>query len=131
MKRSTKYVGLDVHQASTVSSVREEGGHVIARTIVPTERSAIVELFHGMRGSVHVAFEEGTQAQWLHDLIAPLVAHVIVCDRRDGRRRDRPPAGRRSPVCSGTTQPASQLMRWKQSIASEVQIRSDIIKRRH
>ena len=25
MKRSTKYVGLDVHQASTVSSVREEG----------------------------------------------------------------------------------------------------------
>ena len=26
MKRTTKYVALDVHQASTVSSVREEEG---------------------------------------------------------------------------------------------------------
>ena len=86
MKRTTKYVGLDVHHASTVSSVREEGGRVIARTIVPTETSAIVEFFRGMRGTIHVAFEEGTQAQWLHDLIAPLVARVLVCDRRGERR---------------------------------------------
>ena len=86
MKRTTKYVGLDVHQASTVSSVREEGGRVIARTIVPTETSAIIEFFRGMRGTIHVAFEEGTQAQWLHDLIAPLVARVVVCDRRGERR---------------------------------------------
>ena len=82
MKRTTKYVGLDVHQASTVSSVREEGGRVIARMIVPTEGPAIVEFLRGLRGTIHVAFEEGTQAQWLHDLIAPLVARVIVCDRR-------------------------------------------------
>ncbi len=87
MKRTTKYVALDVHQASTVSSVREEGGRVIARTIVPTEASAIVEFFRGMRGTIHVTFEEGTQAQWLHDLIAPRVASVIVCDRRGERRR--------------------------------------------
>ncbi len=87
MKRTTKYVALDIHQASTVSSVREEGGRVIARTIVPTEASAIVEFFRGLRGTIHVTFEEGTQAQWLHDLIAPLVAWVIVCDRRGERRR--------------------------------------------
>jgi hypothetical protein len=24
-----------------------------------------------MRGAIHVAFEEGTQAQWLHELLAP------------------------------------------------------------
>ncbi len=46
-KQTAKYVGLDVHQASTVSSVREEGGRVIARTIVPTKASAIVEFFRG------------------------------------------------------------------------------------
>jgi hypothetical protein len=34
-----------------------------------------------MRG-VHVALEEGTQAQWLHDLLAPVVAGVVLCDRR-------------------------------------------------
>jgi transposase len=35
-----------------------------------------------MRGTIHVAFEEGTQAQWLHDLLVPLVDRVIVADRR-------------------------------------------------
>lgn len=69
MKRTTKYVALDVHQASTVASVREEGGRVIARGIVPTDEHAITEFFHGMRGAVHVVLEEGTQAQWLHDLL--------------------------------------------------------------
>jgi len=37
MKGTCKYVALDVHQASTVASVREEGGRVIARAVLPTE----------------------------------------------------------------------------------------------
>ena len=86
MKRSTKYVALDVHQATTVSSVRELTGRIIARTILPTEASALVEYFRGMRGAIHVTFEEGTQAQWLHDLLAPVVDRVIVCDRRGEHR---------------------------------------------
>ena len=86
MKRRTKYVGLDVHQAMTVASVREEGGRVIARSIVPTEEAALVEFFTGMRGAVHVALEEGTQAQWLHDLLVPVVDRVVVCDRRGASR---------------------------------------------
>ena len=65
MKRTGKYAALDVHQTTTTASVREEGGRVIARAIVPTEELAIVEFFRGMRGTVRVAFEEGTQAQWL------------------------------------------------------------------
>jgi transposase len=87
MKRTTKYVGLDVHQATTVASVRAQGGRVMARTILPTEASALVEFFQGMRGSIHVAFEEGAQAQWLHDLLLPVVARVTVCDLRGERRR--------------------------------------------
>jgi hypothetical protein len=86
MKRTTKYVTLEVHQASTVISVREERGRVIARTIVPTEGPALIEFFRGLRGTIQVVFEEGTQAQWLHELIGPLVARVVVCDRRRHRR---------------------------------------------
>jgi len=82
----TKYVALDVHQATTVASVRGEGGRILARTILPTEEPAVVEFFRGMRGSVHVAFEEGTQAQWLHDLLLPLVDRVVVSDRRGEKR---------------------------------------------
>jgi hypothetical protein len=67
-KRSTKYVGLDVHQATTVASVREDGGRVIAHTVVPTEAAALLELFvlcgwlAGPRldeRDVHVAADQG------------------------------------------------------------------------
>ena len=86
MTRTTKYVALDVQQATTVASVRAETGRVIARTILPTEAPALTEFFRGMRGAVQVAFEEGTQAQWLHDLLVPLVQRVVVCDQRGQRR---------------------------------------------
>lgn len=89
MKRTTKYVGLDVHQATTCASVRDAAGRVIARSILPTEATALEEFFHGMRGAVHVVFEEGTQAQWLHDLLAPRLHRVVVCDRRGEPRRHR------------------------------------------
>src|SRR5688572_4889112 len=99
MKRSTKYVALDVHQATTVRSVRDMSGRVIARSILPTEAAALVEYFRGMRGAIHVAFEEGAQAQWLHDVLTPVVDRVIVCDRRGERRgnkADQPDADRLS-----------------------------------
>jgi len=93
MKQTTKYVALDVHQATTLASVREHSGRVIARSVVPTDGRALTEFFGGMRGAIHVAFEEGTQAQWLHDLLAPRVDRVIVCDRRgtprQGSKNDR------------------------------------------
>ena len=52
----------------------------------PPPLAVVVDYFGGMRGAIHVAFEEGTQAQWLHDLLAPVVDRVIVCDRRGERR---------------------------------------------
>jgi transposase len=82
MKLTAKYVGLDVHQATTVAVVQEESGRVITRSVLATEESRIVEFVRGMRGPIHVAFEEGTQAQWLHDLLVSRVAQVLVCDRR-------------------------------------------------
>lgn len=87
MKQTTKYVGLDVHQATTVAVVGDDTGRVIARSVLRTEAGAIREFVRGMRGAVHVAFEEGTQAQWLHDLLAPLVARVVVCNRRGERHQ--------------------------------------------
>ena len=86
MKRTPKYAGLDVHQATIVIVVREESGRIIARTILPTDATAVTEFFRAMQGSIHVTFEEGTQAQWLYDLLMPLVARVVVCNRRDARR---------------------------------------------
>jgi len=87
MKRTTKYVGLDVHQATTSIAVRDEQDRILARAVVPTDATALVEFFRGMRGTIVVAFEEGTQAQWLHDLLVPVVSQVLVCDRRGEKKR--------------------------------------------
>ena len=82
MTRATKYVGLDVHQATTVISVREDSGRVLAHSVVATDARVLLEYMRGLRGAVHVALEEGTQAQWLHDVLAPVVDRVVVCNRR-------------------------------------------------
>ena len=106
MKRSAKYVAFDVHHATTVASVREPSGRVIDRRVLPTEASALSEYICGMRGAVHVVFEEGTQAQWLHEVLLPLADRVVVCDRRGEHRRnknDRRDADELSNGCSRGT----------------------------
>ena len=82
MKRTTKYVGLDVHQSTTVAVVRDDTGRVIRRDVLATEEAALLEFVRGMRGAIYVALEEGTQAQWLRDLLVPVVRRVLVADRR-------------------------------------------------
>lgn len=87
MKRTTKYVALDVHQATTVASVRDDTGRVIARSVLGTHGPSIVEFLRGMRGAIHVAFEVGTQSQWVYELVAPFVDRVVVCDPRQVARQ--------------------------------------------
>jgi hypothetical protein len=112
MKCMTKYVALDVHQATTVASVRGESGRVLARTILPTEEPALVEFFGGMRGAVRVTFEVGTQSQWLYELVAPLVDRVPLLSGS----RFSPIAPARTWNCSShvcsSTRAAGALDRW-------------------
>jgi hypothetical protein len=62
-QQAIQYVALDVHQATVVVSVRDEQGSIVMRATVATEAKAIVGLVRGLGPRVHVAFEEGTQAQ--------------------------------------------------------------------
>jgi hypothetical protein len=41
-----------------------------------------LQFIHGLRGDLHVTFEEGTWAAWLYDLLKPHVTEVLVCDPR-------------------------------------------------
>lgn len=52
------------------------------RATVATEARAILQLVRSAGPRVHVAFEEGTQAQWLHDVLVPHAEKVIVCNTR-------------------------------------------------
>ena len=44
MKLTTKYVASDVHQATTVASVREDSGRILARSVAPNEERALPSL---------------------------------------------------------------------------------------
>jgi hypothetical protein len=77
-----QYLALDVHQATIVATVRDETGAVRMRATVATEARAILGLVKGLGPRVHVVFEEGTQAQWLHDLLVPHAERVVVCNVR-------------------------------------------------
>jgi transposase len=90
---NVKYIGIDVHQATSVFAVRDSRGSLIGESIVKTEPATIIDFLRGQRGSVRVTFEEGTYANWLYDVIKPYVSKVIVCDPRknkiDGSKTDK------------------------------------------
>ena len=77
-----KYIGLDVHQATIFAAVLDSGGNLVMEAILETKTETILQFLQGVRGSLHVTFEEGTWAAWLHDLLKPHVAQVLVCDTR-------------------------------------------------
>ena len=77
-----KYVAMDVHKASVVIGVRDSEGKMIGRAVVETKTQTLRDYVKGLSGTVHLTFEEGTQAAWLYDLLKPLVAECIVCDPR-------------------------------------------------
>lgn len=81
----TYYVGMDVHQASIVIVVLNGAGKVVETSSLKTGASAVRSYLQRFKGRVLVTFEEGTQAQWLYDVVQPLVTQVIVCDPRQNR----------------------------------------------
>src|ERR1700687_2004896 len=77
-----KYIGLDVHQATLSATVLDCTGKLVMESILETKAATILQFIHGLRGSLHVTFEEGTCAAWLHDLLKPHVTEVLVCNPR-------------------------------------------------
>jgi transposase len=84
MKRD-QYMGMDVHQATTVVAVLDAEGKTILETVVATEARAIIRLMQSLSGPLHVTFEETTQSGWLYDVVRSFVAEVIVCDPRKNK----------------------------------------------
>src|SRR5262245_58588669 len=80
-----KYIGIDAHSSTLVVNARDAFGKVILQSVVPTKAEAIEQCLGGLRGRLHVTFEEGTHAQWLYDVLRRRVDEVVVCDARESR----------------------------------------------
>ena len=92
---STKYIGMDVHKESISIAVLNFAGKVVMECVIETQASTILQFIHGLRGDVHLTFEEGTWAGWLYDLLKPHVTELVVCNPRknallkEGSKSDR------------------------------------------
>jgi hypothetical protein len=51
-------------------------------SMVETQASSLLQFIHGLRGELHVTWEESTWAAWLHDLLKHHVHEVLVCSPR-------------------------------------------------
>ena len=79
---STKYIGMDVHKESISIAVMNGAGKIVMECVIETKASMILQFIDGLRGDLHVTFEEGTSAAWLYDLLKPHVTKLVVCDPR-------------------------------------------------
>ncbi len=79
---SKKYIGMDVHTESISIAVRNAAGKIVMECVIETKASMILQFIDGLRGDLHVTFEEGTWAAWLYDQLKPHVTEVLVCNPR-------------------------------------------------
>ena len=82
MSYDVKYIGMDVHKEAIVIAVQNESGKLVMESVIETKASSILQFLHGLRGELHVTWEEGTWAAWLYDLLQPHVQHIVVCNPR-------------------------------------------------
>jgi hypothetical protein len=48
-------------------SMRNSAGKIVMESVIETKASMIVDFIDGLRGEVHITFEEGTWSAWLYD----------------------------------------------------------------
>jgi hypothetical protein len=75
---SVKYVGLDVHQATISVAVLSSQGRLLMTSVIATQATAILDFVQGVRGTLHVACEEGTHSGgWPKHRASTRVAHPL------------------------------------------------------
>src|SRR5258708_25869138 len=79
---STKYIGMDLHTESISMAVRNSVGKVVMESVIETKASMILQFIEGLRGDLHVTFEEGSSAARRSDLLNVHVAPLGVCNPR-------------------------------------------------
>ncbi len=84
--KNVKYIGLDVHQATISIAVLDGNGKLVMQSVIATHAATVLDFIHGLRGQLHIVFEEGTAAHWLYGLLKPHVSSVMVCDSRKSAR---------------------------------------------
>jgi transposase len=85
-----RYIGLDVHQQSTTMVVVGPSGKRLKTTVIETTGADLIDAVRSVRGTRYLCLEEGTQSDWLAELLQPHVQELVVFmpDRKGGQKDD-------------------------------------------
>lgn len=87
-----RFIGIDVHSASSTVAVVGPSGKRISSTVVKTEAKELVALLKAIKGDKHVCLEEGLQSEWLYEVLSPHAVEVVVANvsgmQRPGNKND-------------------------------------------
>jgi transposase len=85
-----RYLGLDVHAASSTLVVLSQAGKRLQHGVIETNGQALVEAIRTIPGRKHLCFEEGTQSAWLYEILSPHVEETVVTmsQRSRGQKND-------------------------------------------
>jgi hypothetical protein len=78
MKEEIKYAGIDLHQSTCLIEIQDQRGHALSQSVVKTEAETLRSFFRGVGGTIHIAFEVGTQSAWLYEILKPLVIRELL-----------------------------------------------------
>ena len=85
-----RYIGLDVHTQSCTMAIVGPSGRRLKTLVLETNGRVLVDAIKGVAGQRHLCLEEGTQSAWLHELLSPHVAELVVTvpQKRRGAKDD-------------------------------------------
>ena len=73
-----RYIGIDVHLKSCTVAIMDHLGRRIRQDVLETDAQTLQRYLQRIPGTRHVCFEEGTQSEWLHELLEPHCDELVV-----------------------------------------------------
>ena len=85
-----KFAGLDAHAVTCTLAVMSASGKRLTSQVLETNGRVLVDAIRGIAGRVHLCIEEGTQSAWLHEILSPQVAELVVAvpEKNEGAKDD-------------------------------------------
>ena len=85
-----RYIGLDAHSQSCTLVVIGPSGRRISERVVETNGRALLQAVREVAGHRHLCIEEGSQSEWLYELLEPHVDEIVVVrpEKRQGCKND-------------------------------------------
>ena len=86
-----RYIGLDVHSASCTAGVISAKGKRLQSVVLETNGKVLVDFLKTIPQKRHLIIEEGTHANWLHEILSPHVFQMIVVGvpKNKGQKNDK------------------------------------------